>query len=84
MVDLGQQCSGFVFKLRALRVEIFFRIFAGAVFEVQIAQVLVELLFTLEQIIEARLLALAGEDVFRPEGVNEQRDQSAACRRVTP
>jgi len=63
MLDLGQQQGRFVFKLRPLHREILFGIFARAVLEVQVAQVLVELFLALQQKVQARLLALAGEDV---------------------
>ena len=49
MIDLRQQQRGFVFKLRALCLEIFFRVLAGPVLEVQIAQVLIELFLALQQ-----------------------------------
>src|ERR1039458_4224285 len=73
MLDFGHQERRLVFKLRPLRLKILFRILAGAVLEVQVAQVLVELFLALQQIVQAGLLALAGEDVLRAEGVNEQR-----------
>jgi len=61
--------------------EILFRILAGAVLEVQVAQVLVELLLALQQIVEAGLLALAGEDVLRPEGVKDEAPSPSALRK---
>ena len=47
MVNLGQQLRRLIFKLSSLREKILFRIFSGAVFEVQVAQVFVKLLFAL-------------------------------------
>ena len=82
--DLGQQLRRFVFKQRALSKEILFRIFAGAILEVQVAQVLVELFLALQQKIEPRLLVLAGEGVLRPEGVDERARGQASIRRSIP
>src|SRR5579863_3198160 len=74
IVNLGQQLRGFILKLCALHLEILFRILACAEFEVEVAQILVELLLAFQQKIEPRLFALAGEGVFRPEGVDNERD----------
>jgi hypothetical protein len=48
-LDLSQQLRHFVFKLRPLRLVIFFGKLARMEFEVQVAQVLVKLFFTLRQ-----------------------------------
>src|ERR1017187_8853885 len=39
VLDFGQQLRCFVFKLRPLRDKIFFRVFAGAELEVQVAEI---------------------------------------------
>src|SRR6185437_15547330 len=61
--------------MRSLRLEILFRILARPVLEIQVAQIFIKLILELEQVIQSRLLALAGERIFRPEGINEQRKQ---------
>src|ERR1035438_6456961 len=48
-LDFAQQLRCFVFKLRPLRDKIFFRVFAGAELEVQVAEIFVELVFALEE-----------------------------------
>jgi len=75
--DVGntQQLRRLVFKLPALDDKIFFRILARLELEVQVAQIFVELFLALQQIVQPRLLALRGEDVLRPEGVDEEHKQ---------
>src|SRR5690242_13150628 len=78
--DLSQQLCGFVLKLRALCLEIFFRIFACAILEIQIAKIFIELLLALQKKIEPRLLLLTRKNVLWPEGVHDQRKQQKhAC-----
>ncbi len=71
MFDLGQQLRRLALQQCALRLVILFRILAGAELEVQVAQVFVELILALQQILQARLVDLAGEGVLRPEGVEK-------------
>ena len=73
IIDFGQQLRGFVFKLCSLCLKVFFRIFAGAKFEIEVAQIFVELFLALLEIVEARFLVLAGENILRPEGIEEQQ-----------
>src|ERR1035441_6038042 len=86
-LNFAQQLRRLVFKLRALDNKIFFRILARLELEVQVAQIFVELLLALQQIVQPRLLALRGEDVLRPEGVDEEHKQQqhsanqSQCRR---
>ena len=84
MVNLGQQLRRFVFKLGALRQKILFRIFSGAIFKVQVAQILVELFLAFLKIVEPRLLALAGEDILGPERVNKAVQPPSASRDANP
>src|ERR1035437_8171932 len=72
-LNFAQQLRRLVLKLRALDDKIFFRILACLELEVQVAQVFVKLFLALQQIIQPRLLTLRGEDVLRPEGVDEER-----------
>ena len=82
--NLGQQLCSFVFKLRTLRQKILFRIFSGAVFEVQVAQIFVELFLALLEIVEPCLLPLACEDVLGPECVDQQRLPPSPIRLPNP
>src|ERR1700744_1074553 len=67
--NLSQHLRGFRLKPGALRGVVLFRIFAGTVLEVQVAQILVEngLLFFEE--IEASLDALCGDMAIRIEDI---------------
>src|ERR1700721_3162362 len=80
MIDLGHQNRRLVLKLRPLCNKILFRVFAGTVLKIQIAQVLIKLFLALLQIIQPRLFPLAGKHVLRPEGVNEQRHHQQRAR----
>src|SRR5271154_1235203 len=73
VLDFGQQQGRVIFKLGTLRVEILFGILAGAEFEVQVAEVLIELILSLKKKVQSGFLALAGKHVLRPEGVDQQR-----------
>lgn len=57
-IDFSHGLGCLVFKSGALRGVILLRIFAGAVFEVEVAQVVVEVVAALAQVFEARLVAL--------------------------
>ena len=72
MLNLAQQLRRLVFQLRALDDKVLFRILARLELEVQVAQIFVELFLALQQVVKPRLLALTGEDILRPEGVDEE------------
>src|ERR1017187_3230958 len=74
MLNPGHQNSRLILELRPLRLKIFFGIFAGAIFEAKVAQVFVELILALQQVVHASLLPLAGKHVLWPEGVKQQRN----------
>src|ERR1700722_482161 len=73
--DFGHQLRRFTFKKVSLSGKVFFGIFAVAIFEVEVAEIFVELVFALEEIFEAGFFVLAGEYVVRPEGVNAERQR---------
>src|ERR1700689_622026 len=73
-LDLRQDLRGFRLKPGALRGVVLFRILAGAVLEVQVAQVLVEHSLLFFEEIEARLDALHGDMTIRIEDICEEGD----------
>src|ERR1700758_325785 len=81
MFHFGQQLCGFVLKLSSLCHKVLFRILSSAVFEVPIAQILIELLLAVYELDEPCLLPLAREGVLGPEGVEEQGHRHQAAKR---
>src|SRR5665213_2670200 len=71
----GEDGCGFGFEGVALRVEVFLGILAGAVLEVEVAEVVVDDFLALAEIVEARLLDFDGEAGLRPEDISETGDR---------
>lgn len=79
--DLGKNLSSFGFERIPLRAVVGFRVLAGAVLEVQIAEVLIDHLFALAQIVETRLLGRSDDLSLWPEDVCAKRDEEKNGRK---
>src|ERR1700761_8759490 len=73
-LHLSQHLGGFGLERCPLCCVVFFRILAGAVFEVQVAEVLIEDRLLLFEKIEAGLHALCCDGALRVEDIDEERD----------
>src|SRR5271157_1356139 len=82
MIDLSHQQRRLVFELRPLYLKILFRIFAGPVLKVQVAEVLVELFLALQQIVQPGLLALAGKKVYTRSARVRNAPANSPCKVV--
>src|ERR1017187_8877286 len=71
---LGDGRGGLVFQRFALLVVFGLGILAGRVFEVEVAEVLVDCFFALAQVVDAGLVGLHEGVALRPEDVDKQRN----------
>src|SRR5665213_500377 len=71
----GENSGCFGFEGGALRGKVFLGVFAGAVLEVEVAEVVVDDFFALAKVVEARLFDFGGEAGLRPEDVGETGDR---------
>ena len=74
-INLCQYLSRFVLKSNLLHDVVLLHIFAGPVLEVEVAQIIVENIFSLEKILETRLLMLLLNMTFWVENVEENSHQ---------
>jgi len=77
-VDLGEHFGCLIFEIGLLRSIVFLHVLAGAIFEVEVAKVVVEHFFPLAKVFEACLLVLLLDVALRIEDVEEDSEKKDA------
>jgi hypothetical protein len=75
LLDLNQNSGGFVFERRPLGGVVFLRIFARVIFEIQVAEILIENLFLLAEKVQTRFGPLPLDMALGVKDVSEDSDQ---------
>jgi hypothetical protein len=79
LIDFSHDSRGLIFQSRALRSVVFLGVFAGVIFEIQVAEILVENIFLFTEKVQARLRPLPLDVAFGIKDISEDREKKKAA-----